>query len=163
MEKLTSKQREILDIIKRLYAKNGYAPSIREIKEMTNFSSTASIKYHLDKLAELGYIEKNNNRNRCIKLLVRNEYLDAKENLVSIPVLNENRSILFSKELLNGTKDLFIMKSKNKYSFIDIGDVIIVQKKSSYNKDDLVINDNYLVEKYKDSAIGKIKGIYKNL
>ena len=36
MEKLTGKQQVILDILKRLIAKNGYPPTVRELCELAN-------------------------------------------------------------------------------------------------------------------------------
>ena len=54
MEKLTDRQKYILDVIKKLVAKNGYPPTVREIGEAANLSSPATIHFHLTKLEEKG-------------------------------------------------------------------------------------------------------------
>ena len=57
MEKLTDKQNVILQILKKLIAKNGYPPTVREIGEAAHLSSPATIHFHLKKLEEKGYIK----------------------------------------------------------------------------------------------------------
>ena len=47
MEKLTDKQNVILQILKKLIAKNGYPPTVREIGEEAHLSSPATIHFHL--------------------------------------------------------------------------------------------------------------------
>lgn len=59
-------------------AKHGYPPTVREIGNMLNLSSPATIQVHLNWLAEKGYIKKGDNRNRTIELQVENEYLKKK-------------------------------------------------------------------------------------
>ncbi len=54
MEKLTERQRFILDVLKKLIAKNGYPPTVREIGEVAKLSSPATIHFHLSKLEEKG-------------------------------------------------------------------------------------------------------------
>ena len=58
MEKLTIKQEFILQTIKKLFAKNGYPPTVREIGEAAHLSSPATIHFHLVQLEEKGYIKK---------------------------------------------------------------------------------------------------------
>ena len=50
MEKLTGRQSFILQVIKKLIAKNGYPPTVREIVEESNLSSPATIHFNLYKL-----------------------------------------------------------------------------------------------------------------
>ena len=74
MEKLTKRQADILDALKKSIAKKGYPPTVRELGEEVHLSSPATIHFHLEKLAEKGYIKKSEKRNRTIELLVPNEY-----------------------------------------------------------------------------------------
>ena len=55
MEKLTTKQEYILQVIKQLFAQNGYPPTVREIGSKAKLSSPATIHFHLTKLEEKGY------------------------------------------------------------------------------------------------------------
>lgn len=50
MEKLTDRQQDILQIIKKLTAKKGYPPTVREIGEEANLHSPATIHFHLMQL-----------------------------------------------------------------------------------------------------------------
>ena len=76
MEKLTNRQATILDVLKRLIAKKGYPPTVREIGKAAGLSSTATTQFHLTKLEEKGYIKKDNSKNRTIEILVPNEYIE---------------------------------------------------------------------------------------
>ena len=49
MEKLTDRQKDILDVIKQAIAKNGYPPTVREIGAKLNLSSSATTHFHLKK------------------------------------------------------------------------------------------------------------------
>ena len=89
MEKLTNKQRDILQIIKKLIAKDGYPPTVREIGKEANLNSPATIHFHLTKLEEKGYIKKGNSKNRTIEVLVPNEYIEKDENVVDVPLLGK--------------------------------------------------------------------------
>ena len=50
MEKLTKKQEEVLTVIKKFIAKNGYSPSVREVCNLMNLSSTATVFVHMKHL-----------------------------------------------------------------------------------------------------------------
>ena len=66
MEKLTPKQEVILDILKKLIAKNGYPPTVREIGKEAHLSSPATIHFHLKQLELKGYIKQDLNKNKEI-------------------------------------------------------------------------------------------------
>ena len=85
MEKLTDRQKDILDVIKQAIAKNGYPPTVREIGAKIGLSSSATTQFHIKKLEEKGYIKKNATKNRTIELLVPNEYIENDEKIVSVP------------------------------------------------------------------------------
>ena len=50
MEKLTSQQEKMLDKIKQYLVKRGYAPTVRELCQEMNLSSTATVQVHLNNL-----------------------------------------------------------------------------------------------------------------
>ncbi len=53
---LSTRQQNILQFIWDYNGENGSAPSIREIGEATNISSTSVVNYNLKRLTELGYL-----------------------------------------------------------------------------------------------------------
>ena len=89
MEELTKRQEDTLKVIKKFIARHGYPPTVREIGDMLNLSSPATIQVHLNCLAEKGYISKGSNRNRTIELNVENEYIKKEELAVNIPLLGK--------------------------------------------------------------------------
>jgi repressor LexA len=66
---LTERHKNILKFIERFQAENGFPPSIREIGENTNISSTSVVNYYLNQLEEMQYIERESNVSRGIRLM----------------------------------------------------------------------------------------------
>ena len=79
MEKLTDRQYDILQTVKKFIAMHGYPPTVREIGRELDLRSPATIHFHLKKLAEKGYIKKDDSKNRTIEILVENEFLENNE------------------------------------------------------------------------------------
>ena len=87
MEKLTTKQKETLQTLKKFIATHGYPPTVRELCKELDLNSPATIHFHLKKLAEKGYIKKASSKNRTIELLVNNEYADKRDNVIDVALL----------------------------------------------------------------------------
>lgn len=69
-ESLTTRQRSILEFIKRTHSERGYPPSVREIGEAVGLQSPSSVHAQLATLAERGYLRKDPDRPRAIVLQV---------------------------------------------------------------------------------------------
>lgn len=155
MEKLTDRQKDILDVIKQAIAKNGYPPTVREIGAKIGLSSSATTQFHIKKLEEKGYIKKNATKNRTIELLVPNEYIENDETIVSVPLLgkvtagNPIEAIEMPDEffsipvsLIPSKKEVFTLKVSGE-SMINVGiydgDIIIVQRQNTANNGDTVV------------------------
>ncbi len=78
---LSSKQKQILDFIIRKQSEKGYPPSVREICEAANLSSTSTVHGHLERLERKGYIRRDPTKPRAIEILVRPEDSALPENL----------------------------------------------------------------------------------
>jgi len=89
---LGERHKKILKFLEQFQAENGYPPSIREIGENTNISSTSVVNYYLNQLEEMKFIERESNVSRGIRL-VRNlegHLLSAAQSLTdmfSVPVI----------------------------------------------------------------------------
>ena len=59
MEKLTNRQKDVLDYIKSYVANHGYPPAVREIGGALGLNSPATIQSHITALEAKGYIKKN--------------------------------------------------------------------------------------------------------
>jgi repressor LexA len=66
---LSERQKKILEVLERFQIDPGYPPSIREICDETDISSTSVVNYYLDQLQEMGYIERDGHVSRGIRLL----------------------------------------------------------------------------------------------
>ena len=70
-ETLTGRQREILKYIEKMISELGKSPTIREIGEKFDISSTNGVRAHLEALMKKGYIRRQSLVSRGIEL-VRN-------------------------------------------------------------------------------------------
>ena len=70
---LTDRQRKVLDAIKTHLAKQGFAPSFREIGEAAGLKSPSSVKHQLQVLDEKGFIRMNANKGRAIEVVNLND------------------------------------------------------------------------------------------
>lgn len=66
---LSERQKRILQVLEQFQEENGYPPSIREICDLADISSTSVVNYYLDQLQEMNYIERDNRVSRGIRLL----------------------------------------------------------------------------------------------
>ena len=66
---LSERQKRILVALERFQNQTGYPPSIREICEKTDISSTSVVNYYLEQLEEMGYIERDRRISRGVRVL----------------------------------------------------------------------------------------------
>ena len=66
---LTERQKNVLRVLEDFQDKSGYPPSIREICDHANITSTSLVNYYLEQLQEMGYIERDNKVSRGIRLV----------------------------------------------------------------------------------------------
>ena len=155
MEKLTSQQEKLLNVIKKYLVKHGYAPTVRELCEEMNLSSTATVQVHITNLEKKGYLRKENSKNRTIELLVENEYEPKNELVVDVPLLGkitagnpieaiEQPDEFFSlpSYLIPSNKEVFTLlvegTSMINAGILD-GDIVIVERKNSANNGEIVV------------------------
>ena len=158
MEILTYKQSIILQILKKLIAKNGYPPTVREIGEEAHLSSPATIHFHLKKLEEKGYIKKDDNKNRTLEILVPNEYLQQDDSVVEVPLVGkvtagtpieaiERPEEFFSlpANLITNKNEVFTLTVSGE-SMINVGiydgDILIVEKRNTARNGETVVAMN---------------------
>lgn len=89
LEKLTPKQKEVLEYIKEFTADNKYPPSVREACRDLAVSSPATIHVHIQKLIEKGYLRRSNTSNHQLQILVDNEYEEKDNKVTNVPLLGK--------------------------------------------------------------------------
>ena len=69
MPKLTDKDYEILEFIKKQIKLNGYPPTVREIGAAVQLNSPATVHARLSKLEAAGKIVKKSSKNRTMRIV----------------------------------------------------------------------------------------------
>lgn len=68
MRKLKPQEQRVLDYIVSSINANGYAPSVRDVKDALGFKSTSTVHMYLSRLEEFGLIRKEDGKSRAISL-----------------------------------------------------------------------------------------------
>jgi len=68
-DSLNKREKAILKFIEKEVLTNGYPPSVREIGKAVGLKSTATVHGYIAKLEEKGYIKKESQKGRTLKLL----------------------------------------------------------------------------------------------
>jgi repressor LexA len=67
--KLTKRQQEIFDFIKRYSAEHGYPPTVRDIGKAIGLTSSSTVHAHLANLEKLGLLRRDPTKPRALELL----------------------------------------------------------------------------------------------
>ena len=89
---LNKREKAILKFIEKQVDANGYPPSVREIGKAVGLSSTATVHAYLAKLMEKGYIKKEDQKGRTLRLL---KSADNK------PKIKEDKAFYSGKEMID--------------------------------------------------------------
>ena len=165
--KISAKQQEILEYIKKQILDHGYPPAVREICAAVNLKSTSSVHSHLATLEKNGYIRRDPTKPRAIEI-VDDEFNLTRRELRNIPIIGEvaaGQPILAEQNIAGyfpvssddlPSGELFVLKVRGE-SMINVGiydgDQIFVQQTPVARNGDIVVA---LVE---DSAT--VKTYYK--
>jgi len=150
---LTAKQQMILDFLKSEIKQNGYSPSVREICDAVNLSSTSTVHAHLETLERKGYIRRSPAKNRSTQILEEDFYQSARE-LVNVPIVGRVAAgvPILADENIEDTFPIPIDYVKNDTCFmlhvkgdsmmdegILDGDLVLVRQQPDANNGDIVI------------------------
>ena len=84
--KITAKQEEILEYIKKEILAKGYPPAVREICEAVHLRSTSSVHAHLETLEKNGYIRRDPTKPRAIEIM-DDEFNMTRRDMVNVPII----------------------------------------------------------------------------
>ena len=149
--RLTKRQKEILEYIKKYSAQKKYPPSIREISANFNLSSPATAHVHVKKLIEKGYLKRGKTSNHLLELQVPNEFETKSDDVVTVPLLGKVTAgnpieaievITLPAYLLPKRKEVFTIKVEGD-SMINAGildkDIVIVERCKTAKNGDIVV------------------------
>jgi len=145
----------IITFIGKFIKDRGYAPTVREIMKGCNISVPSVVQYHLDRLEQAGYIERDPQVVRSIRLIERGEVASVKVPILGtiaagqpIPVPSSDTWDATSEETLQLTEDvtqgregIFALRVKGT-SMIDAligdGDIVLMQQANSAEDGEMV-------------------------
>ena len=164
---LNKREKSILKFIAKQIEKEGYPPSVREIGKAVGLSSTATVHGYLKRLEEKGYIRKENQKGRTLKLIKdengenvakkkRKEAKDfyASREMVEVPVIGKitaGEPILAVENVTDtfpipidfvGNSESFMLTVRGE-SMIEAGilsgDYILVRKQNTAENGEIVV------------------------
>ena len=162
---INKREKAILKFIEKQINKNGYPPSVREIGEAVDLKSTATVHGYLSRLEQKGYIKKEEQKGRTLRLLKgedgkeRNKKAELKnlytgKEMVEVPVIGkitagepilavENVTDTFPIPLdFDGNCESFMLTVRGE-SMIEAGilngDYILVKKQNTAENGEIVV------------------------
>jgi repressor LexA len=173
---LTSRQRQILEVIDQSMRDKGYPPSVREIGEIVGLTSPSTVHTHLNTLQRLGYLRRDPAKPRAIEV----RYDPTTEAIVDrtpvrhVPLLGDvaaGTGVLAQQNVeevmslpadLVGEGELFVLRVRGD-SMIEAGilpgDLVVTRVQNTAENGDIVIagipGDEATVKHYSTSR-GKI-------
>ena len=153
-KEITSRQRQIVQFILQHIEAKGYPPTVREIGEAVNLSSSSTVHAHLRALEDTGLIKRDAVLTRAIRLLPGTASRVRTSRVVSIPVVGrvaagkptlavEDFEEVFPlpHEFLGGT-DGFMLRVHGDSMIEDgihEGDLVIVRRQENADNGDTVV------------------------
>lgn len=154
MSKLSSRQRAILDFIKKEVKEKGYPPSVREIGEAVGLASSSTVHGHLSRLEKKGLIRRDPTKPRAIEILDNEKDSEFSVPIVHIPILGkvtagqpitavENIEDYFPLPATwTGSDDVYMLVVQGDSMIeagIHDGDYVLVRQQSTANNGDIVV------------------------
>ncbi len=160
---ITKRQQQILDFITDYQKQKEYAPSLDEIRRKFKFASVSTAHFHVSKLRDTGYLEKEKNKPRAIDAT-------KKEELIKIPVIGiiaagqpieaieiPDITLSISKREIMSTEKHYALRVKGD-SMIDEGifdgDIVVIRKQE-------IADDGQTVVAIIDDNEATLKKFYK--
>jgi len=149
--KISDKQREILEYIKKEILNRGYPPAVREICEAVDLKSTSSVHSHLETLEKNGYIRRDPTKPRAIEIIDENFNLTRRE-VVNVPMIGRVAAgqPILAVENIDNYFPIPAEFMPNEESFM-----LRVKGESMINAG-ILDGDNILVKRQKDARNGDI-------
>ncbi len=145
---LTKKQKKVLDYITTYTDKQKMAPSLEEIKKHFRLSSVSTAHYHIKKLQDAGYLQKQNNRARAVAPSRNRQTIEisvvgtiaAGQPIEAIEVGGD--TITITKDEVSKFGDLYALRVAGNSMINDgifDGDVVVIRKQSSADNGQTVV------------------------
>lgn len=150
-QKLTKRQRQILDFLGDFEGANGYAPSYREIAAHIGIASPSTIHEHIKGLEEKGFIKSGHNEARSIELIhFKTNWAQAFElslaGLITagepIEAVEERDTVTVPGNLVRDPANSFVLKVRGDSMVEDgilDGDLVVCRRTEEAQNGDVVV------------------------
>ncbi|MFH1413037.1 MAG: transcriptional repressor LexA [bacterium] len=150
-QKLTKRQRQILDYITDFFKDHDYAPSYREIADYFSLSSAATIHQHIKTLQEKGFLKTDFNQARSIELIeIKPNWVQAVELTLAglitagepIEAIQDNETIAVPANFVTDNLNSYVLQVKGESMIEDgilDGDYVVVERNPSPVDGDVVV------------------------
>ncbi len=163
MQKLTARQRAVLDFISDSISDRGYPPTLREIGNHLGIRSTNGVNDHLRALERKGYLTREDMKSRTLRLVRppngngngHHSESTSSDDLVDIPIVGrvaagslteaiEHRedTVRVDRMLVGGERDVFGLRISGD-SMIDAGifdgDFVFVRKQLTAERGEVIV------------------------
>jgi len=145
---LTKRRKEVLDFIKKYKAKKKYAPSLEEIRKHFRLASVSTAHFHVKKLQEDGYLQKEYNQPRGIDVIKRDE-------IIKIPIMGTitagqpieaievpDSMVAISKKEITANQKHYALRVRGDSMINDgifDGDVVVIRKQETADDGQTVV------------------------
>lgn len=154
-EGLSEKQQLILEFLETFIAEHDYPPSIRDIQNGCNISSTSVVDYNLKRLEEKGLIRRDREVSRAIELL--NGLGERRRRTVAVPLLGKiaagipipvhpeqvapEELIELTEDQARGRANLFALRVQGTSmidALINDGDIVVLEPRETADPGEMV-------------------------
>lgn len=167
--KLTKRQQEIFEFIKRYSAEHGYPPTVRDIGQAIGLTSSSTVHAHLANLERLGVLRRDPTKPRAMEVLIdRAKRIVASPGVPLVgrvaagsPILAEENIEEYHQvpPVLGGDEADFMLRvngdSMKDAGILD-GDYVVVQKRSTARNGEIVVatvgDDEATVKRFQKDA-----------
>ena len=158
---LSRRQQQMIDFIRRFLGDHQFPPTIREIGEAVDISSTSVVNYNLNALEKKGLIERDRNVSRGLRLAEEEHRAAAGPRVVRIPLLGRiaagepipvpdqltdfavfgDEMVEVAAGMLDDTGDIYALEVRG-HSMIDAlindGDIVVMKHQSHADNGDMI-------------------------
>ncbi len=145
---ITKRQKEVLTFIEKYRKKEGYAPSLEDVKKHLKLSSVSTAHYHIKKLEKLGLLRKGDNQPRSLTPTKERE-------MMSVPIVGmiaagqpieaveySDGTVLVDRKNYSPSDNFYALRVTGD-SMVDEGifdkDVVVIKKQSSAENGQTVV------------------------
>lgn len=148
-QRLTPREKEILEIIRENVLRRGYPPSVREIGQATGLSSSSTVHGYLKRLEQKGFLQRDPTKPRALKLAAGDPLPVRMVPVLGrvaagdpVPAVENCEDIIPLPVSFTGEGEFFMLKVRGD-SMIEAGilegDQVIVRRQPTAENGDIVV------------------------